>query len=387
MAVLLDNPVRAYAWGSTTVIPELLGREPSGEPEAELWVGAHSGAPSMVVAEGCTLEDHVAHDPAAALGEPVVARFGPRLPFLLKVLAVGKPLSVQVHPTIEQAIDGYAAEDAAEVPLDSPRRSYRDRNHKPEMVVARSDFEALIGFDDPSTTADLLATCRHTDLVAASTVLRGPDGLENLVRRWLTLPDAQAGELVAALTEEASERLAGGFGIVQRLAREYPGDRGLLLALLMRHVRLEPGEAVFVPAGVPHAYLSGVAIEPQASSDNTLRAGLTAKNVDAAEVLRLLRYVPDGGVVVRPRSGAPGERVYEVPELDEFVLSELRPSTADVPVSGPAVVLVVDGAATVHTSTTDVPLGRGQAAFVPAADHAAKVSGECVAYALRTGLG
>lgn len=387
MAVLLDNPVRSYAWGSPTVIPELLGRPPSGQPEAELWVGAHPGSPSTVAGDGRTLAELISADPTGTLGDPVVDRFGPRLPFLLKILAVDRPLSIQVHPTIEQAVEGYEAEDAAGLALDDPRRSYHDRNHKPEMAVALTRFEALVGFDDPLLVAAALEQCEHPDLVGAATVLRDEGGLERLVRRWLTLDDDAAAEVVTVLTAEASARRQDPrFGLVHRLSEAYPHDRGLLLALLLRHHELSPGEGVFVPAGVPHAYLSGVAVEPQASSDNTLRAGLTPKHVDVAEVLRILRYEPLGGVFVAPSPvpGTTGTEAYPVADVDELRLSRVRlvPGGPGVPVPGPRLVLVVDGSAAVD----GVRLARGRAAFVPAADVSATLTGDGVAFTLTTAL-
>lgn len=381
--MLLDNPVRSYAWGSPTVIPELLGRPPSGEPEAELWVGAHPGSPSTVSGDGRPLSALIEADPAGTLGDTVVGRFGPRLPFLLKILAVQRPLSIQVHPTIAQAVEGYDAEDAAGLALDDPRRSYHDRNHKPEMVVALTRFEALVGFDDPAAVAASLEQCEHPDLVGAAAVLRDGDGLERLVRRWLTLDDAVAAEVVSVLTEEASARRHDPrFALAHRLAEAYPQDRGLLLALLLRHHTLEPGEAVFVPAGVPHAYLSGVAVEPQASSDNTLRAGLTPKHVDAAEVLRILRYEPGGAVPVPPQASGPGVQLYPVPGIDELQLSRVALSRTGVAVPGPRLVLVVDGSASVD----GVGLARGRAAFVPASDSGATLTGDGVAFTLTTAL-
>lgn len=383
MAVLLDNPVRSYAWGSPTVIAELLGRAPSGRPEAELWVGAHPGSPSTVAGDGRPLSALIEADPAGTLGDAVVRRFGPRLPFLLKVLAVERPLSIQVHPTIEQAVEGYAAEDAAGLALDDPRRSYHDRNHKPEMAVAVTPFEALVGFDDPAAVAASLEQSEHPDLVGAAAVLRDDDGLERLVRRWLALDAAAATQIVTALTAEASARRADPrFGLVHRLAEAYPHDRGLLLALLLRHHVLEPGEAVFVPAGVPHAYLSGVAVEPQASSDNTLRAGLTPKHVDTAEVLRILRYEPRGEVLVPPVVTDPGIELYPVPGVDELRLARVLLSRAGVIAPGPCLVLVVEGSASVD----GVTLARGRAAFVPASEPDAALTGDGVAFTLTTAL-
>ena len=394
MAVLLDNPVRSYAWGSTSVIPELLGREPSGEPQAELWIGAHPGAPSVVEGDGRGLDEVIAADPASNLGAGVVERFGPALPFLLKVLAVGAPLSIQVHPTIAQAEAGFAAEDAAGVPIDAPERNYRDRNHKPEMVVALTDFEGLLGFRAPDETAALLARFTVAELTAAADTVRSHDGLATLTRAWLTMPAGHAEALVGSLVE-AAPRVDDGLGaLVGRLGRAFPGDRGILLALLLRHVRLRPGQAAFVPAGVPHVYLGGVAVEPQASSDNTLRAGLTPKHVDVAEVLRLLRYEPDGAVMIEPVGDA--SRVdYPVPGMAEFALSRLDLSGTQAQVDGgPRIVLVTEGRVEVGTAGAEgtagetgqvVPVERGRAAFVAASEGVATVTGTGTAFVITTG--
>lgn len=388
MAVLLDNPVRSYAWGSTTVIPGLLGREPSGEPQAELWIGAHPGAPSVVVGDGRGLDEVIAADPESILGAGVVERFGPSLPFLLKVLAVGAPLSIQVHPTIAQAETGFAAEDAAGVPLGAPQRNYRDRNHKPEMVVALTDFEALLGFRAPDETAALLTRFGVPELTAAADTVRAHDGLATLTRDWLTMPAHDAGALVRRVVE-AAPRVGGSLGaLVGRLGPAFPGDRGILLALLLRHVRLRPGQAAFVPAGVPHMYLGGVAVEPQASSDNTLRAGLTPKHVDVAEVLRLLRYEPDGALMIGPVGDA-SRLHYPVPAMAEFALSRLDLSGAPAHVDGgPRIVLVTEGRVEVGTAGDPgraVPVERGHAAFVAASEGVATVTGTGTAFVITTG--
>lgn len=389
MAVLLENPVRSYAWGSPTVIPELLGLQPTGEPQAELWVGAHPGSPSVVAGDGRTLGEYVASDPVGALGAAVVDRFGTTLPYLLKILAVQRPLSIQAHPTIEQAVAGFAAEDAAGVPLDSPKRSYRDRNHKPEMVVALTDFQALLGFREPAEIAAALEATGRNEFDEAVSLLHGDDGLRSLTGHWLTLSDADAGRLVGVLVREALLRRPDEqWDVVARLAEEHPGDRGVLLALLMRLVRLRPGEAAFVAAGVPHAYLSGVAVEPQASSDNTLRAGLTPKHVDTAEVQRILRYEPDGGLLIRPEAVGAGEHMYPVHGLDEFRLSRLDPAGSEIMLAAglPRLVLVVDGAMELTADGFALPLRRGRAAFVTASERDVAVSGSGVAFTVVPGL-
>ena len=157
----LRNPVQHYDWGSTTAIPQLLGVAPDGRPQAELWLGAHPSAPSLADVGGPPsarwrpLDRLVADEPRGLLGEEVVARFGPRLPFLLKVLAAARPLSLQTHPTLEQARAGYAREEAAGVPRAAPQRSYKDRNHKPELLVALTPFDVLAGFRAPAASVDL----------------------------------------------------------------------------------------------------------------------------------------------------------------------------------------------------------------------------------------
>ncbi|NDL59961.1 mannose-6-phosphate isomerase, class I [Phytoactinopolyspora mesophila] len=393
MAVLLENPVRSYAWGSATVIPDLLGLDPTGDPQAELWVGAHPGSPSVVAGDGRTLDQYIAADPAGALGPGVLDRFGAALPYLLKILAIERPLSIQAHPTIAQAAEGFDAEDAAGTPLGSPKRSYQDRNHKPEMVVALTEFEALLGFRDPAEVAAALELSGREEFTQAIAMLRQGDGLRRLVTAWLSLPESEAVRIARTLADEARAHSSHEpFAVVDQLAATYPDDRGLLLALLMRRIRLNPGEAAFVAAGVPHAYLSGFAVEPQASSDNTLRAGLTPKHVDAAEVLRILRYEPDGGMLIVPQDTQAGEQVYPVPGLDEFRLARLQLDAEEIRPSGsgPRVVLVVDGAVAVRAGSAQdagdsLQLRSGQAAFVPASEPDVVVSGTGTAFTVTPG--
>ncbi len=388
MAVLLDNPVQTYPWGSTTVLPDLLGLPATGEPQAELWVGAHPAAPSRVVLDGSTvsLTEHIGKDPEATLGPETLRRFGPRLPYLLKILAVERPLSIQAHPTAEQARAGYDAEESAGVPRDAPTRSYRDRSPKPEMVVALTEFEALLGFRDPRETADLLDGLAVPSLAEAAALLRDRrDGLEALVRRWLLLPAAEADRTVRLVVDAARSARGPLPPLVTRLAELYPGDRGILLALLLRHVRLPSGAAAFTPAGMPHAYLRGVAVEVQASSDNTLRAGLTDKHVDTEGVLRILRYDVAASPLVAPVEAGPGIEVFAAP-VGEFQLFRLTLDGAvQLPGGGPRVVLVTEGEAGLVANGAQVPLGRGRAAFVPATERAT-LDGQGTAFVAAPGV-
>jgi mannose-6-phosphate isomerase len=392
MPLILHNPVRSYAWGSTTVIPELLGQAPTGEPQAELWIGAHPGAPSTVDVDETrlTLTELIEKDPEGTLGKAVLDRFGPRLPFLLKILAIEQPLSIQAHPTKEQAEAGFAAEEAGGVPVDAPHRLYRDRSHKPEMVVALTDVKALLGFRPPRESAAVLDELNIPLLREYAEILRqgDPAGLLHIVRRWLLMPADEVAPLVAAIVQGA-RRLATELGpLIVTLGALYPGDRGVLLALLMRYERLRAGEAAFVAAGVPHAYLKGVAVEAQASSDNTLRAGLTPKHVDAAELARVLRYDAEHEPRLPPRPAGAGHVAF-TPPADEFRLDRiaLGPASVSIGTGDPRIVLITEGSAELMASSAAVRLDRGRAAFVPAADGDVSVTGNGVAFVVSPGAG
>jgi mannose-6-phosphate isomerase len=257
--------------------------------------------------------------------------------------------------------------------------------HKPEMIVALTDVMALLGFRQPAEAADLIAELDVPELRDDAASLRGA-GLEPVVRRWLLMPDDEVQARVAAVVEAAGT-LATDLGhLIVRLGRRYPGDRGVLLALLMRYERLDRGEAAFVPAGVPHCYLSGVAVESQASSDNTLRAGLTPKHVDAAELARVLRYEAESGLRVLPQQVGPHQAVF-APPVDEFQLAELV--VKDVPVTldanEPRIVLVTVGSADVSAGGDTVRIAGGRAAFVPANEGTATILGTGTAYVVSPG--
>ncbi len=396
--LLLTNQVRPYAWGSPTVIPDLLGIPPTGEPQAELWLGAHPQGSSSVVVDGVqwSLNDLLAERGTELLGAEVVHEFGAVLPFLLKVLAIEAPLSLQVHPTIEQARDGYAREDARGIPLDAPQRLYRDRNHKPEMAYALSPVEALVGFRPVPDTLELLELldCRELDPYYAALQVRDERWLHEVMVGLLGQIGVDRPGLVAAVDAACARLLeqetpfAPTLRAVRRIAAAYPADPGVVIALFMNFVELAPGEAFFVPAGMAHAYLSGTVIEPQATSDNTLRAGLTPKYVDAPELLAVLDVSDTPVHYVRPEAGAPGVQWY-VPPVREFRLARIAPkgARADLPVDGPAILLCVEGETKVRSSAGDtVGLSRGQSVFVPAGDAPITVEGDGVVFAATTNL-
>ena len=385
---LLENTLRPYAWGSETAIAELLGRVPSGGPEAELWVGAHPDSPSQAVLEDGThqnLDELIGSDPARALGTEAVQRFGDRLPFLLKVLAAAAPLSLQVHPSSAQAAAGFAAENAAGLPADAPHRNYRDGFHKPEMIFALTPFEALCGFRPVSEAAEVFdrlisaveaaGTSAPGLLTDVASDLRGADPRE-AVRSAFTrlLTDggaAPAAETVAAALTSVPGRDAE---TVRELAEHYPADPGVLVALLLNRVSLDPGQAIYLPAGNIHAYLSGLGIEVMAASDNVLRGGLTPKHVDVPELLKTVSFESVSVPAVEARHTGLGQELY-CPPFDEFALQrlELRAdsgsmASADVPLAqnGPVLVLAVSGSIVLDSPRGDLLVPRGSSAFVPA---------------------
>ncbi|GAA4917135.1 mannose-6-phosphate isomerase, class I [Streptomyces coeruleoprunus] len=373
----LSNTVRPYAWGSTTALPELLGTAPTGEPQAELWMGAHPGAPSRVTrpSDGgereLPLSDVIAADPEKELGAASVAKFGPHLPFLFKIIAAGSPLSLQVHPDLAQAQAGYAAEEQAGIPVDAPHRNYKDANHKPELVCALTPFEGLCGFRNPVETADLLAACDVDSLKPYVDLLHAhPEdaALREVLTAVLTAdPDDMAATVAA--TAAACARLGGAHAPYAGLAHHFPGDPGVIAAMLLNHIVLQPGEALFLGAGVPHAYIGGLGVEIMANSDNVLRCGLTPKHVDVPELLRVVRFDAGEPRVLRPEASPAGEEVYETP-IDEFRLSRyVRPEGATpVDLTTPTPQILLATAGTPHVDGT--ALAPGRSVFVPAGEKA-----------------
>ncbi|MEU2899836.1 mannose-6-phosphate isomerase, class I [Streptomyces sp. NPDC001273] len=365
----LDNTIRPYAWGSPTAIPRLLGTEPTGEPQAEMWMGAHAGAPSRT-GRG-TLAEVIDAAPEKELGPESVARFGPRLPFLLKLLAAGSPLSLQVHPDLDQAKDGYADEERRGVPVTAPHRNYRDANHKPELVCALTEFDGLCGFREPLRAAGLLEGLGVDSLKPYVDLLHAhPEeaALREVLTAILTADPEEMARTVAE-TAAACDRLGGDYAPYAGIAHHYPGDPGVVAAMLLNHVRLQPGEALFLGAGVPHAYLDGLAVEIMANSDNVLRCGLTPKHVDVPELLRIVRFEARDPGVLRPEAGPDGEEVYETP-IDEFRLSRYvlpEAGTAhDLTLTTPQILLCTAG----FVRAGEHELSPGASVFVPAGEKA-----------------
>lgn len=368
MFVRIGNEPRDYAWGSTTAISELLGTEPTGAPEAELWLGAHPGSPSRVL------------DPTETGGAADLAVWpatAGKLPYLLKVLAAAGPLSLQAHPSLAQAREGFERENAAGLAPDSPERNYKDALHKPEMIFALSDpFDALCGFRDPAASREALERLAGDDPAVArfaATLTGEPGAALRNATGWLLGGSPEVATVVAAVTAAAAGAAAQASeenrdaDTVRMLAAAFPGDPGIVLALLLNRVALRPGEALYLPAGNIHAYLRGLGIELMAESDNVLRGGLTPKRIDVPELVRILDFAPFTVAPMEPVRPERGVEEYR-PDVPDFRLYRVEVGgdipSASIDLIGTAIVLCTAGELELRGATGSLRLARGEAVLV-----------------------
>jgi len=324
----LKNSIQEYSWGSKTFIPQFMGEpSPSKKPQAELWMGAHPKAPSMVFSDGDwrSLPELIQNNPEDILGPAIARKFSNKLPFLFKILASAKPLSIQAHPSKEEAKEGFARENIQKIPLNAPHRNYKDENHKPEMICALKPLSALKGFRKVEEIVQLM------DKIGAPTQKQGIDvfrnqpnqeGLKDFFHAMMTMDRERQRRVVNEVVAcaERYSKTDETFEWVIRLNGEYPGDIGVLSPILLNVVHLNPGEAIHIPAGELHAYLEGAGLELMASSDNVLRGGLTPKHVDVPELLKILHFQYHETEILRPEIHETGEHLYPTVS-DEFILS------------------------------------------------------------------
>ncbi len=384
----LKGVVQHYDWGGFDFIPSLLGQpHPSPLPCAELWLGAHGGGASIAeLTDGSVpLPDLLTAAPAKVLGVAVAARFQNLLPYLFKVLDARKMLSIQAHPTIAQAQAGFEAEELAGVPLKAPTRNYKDRNHKPEVHVALTDFWMLHGFRPLEEIAESLRNIEELQPLmpdfAERLELAGNDAaarsalLRELYGHAMVMPQAVVDSLLNPLIsrlekESPTNKDLPDFWAV-RAAREFPlpdghRDRGIFSIYLLNLVRLQPGEATYQSAGTLHAYLEGVNVELMANSDNVLRGGLTPKNVDVAELMRVLSFDEGKVDVIHGIDAGNGETVYPTP-ASEFELSRIQCSKDRVYHSGtragPDILIVMEGEITATADVDKLQFKKGESFF------------------------
>ncbi len=389
--LLLENPVQPYAWGSFSAIQALTGSTETNTPWAELWMGAHPKAPSMVAIGGewIALDQLVRQHPEVILGTASANRFDGTFPFLFKVLAAAAPLSIQAHPNRRQAASGFDRENKQRVPLDSPGRNYRDPYHKPEIICALNRFTALKGFRPVTEMRDWLQTFCPFGLADEIKMLMsdGENGLRRFFATLLTLPEARKlkiiGEALGHARESGTDTLEGGW--INRLYDQYPEDIGILSPALLNLIELEPGQALFLPAGELHAYLDGVGIELMANSDNVLRGGLTPKHIDVEELMDVLNFSPSATRILTPAARSAAERVYPVC-AEAFFLSVISVSEDVVFDSssgrGVEILLCIEGQGQIRYGSGDAPLtlSKGAAALIPAASPPYRITGDAHIY-------
>jgi mannose-6-phosphate isomerase len=408
MFVGITNSARNYPWGSPTAIAELLGTPSTGEPEAEVWLGAHPGSPARIldpsgVGGATTLAEWIAAD-AETTGTTAPNGEQPRLPFLMKVLAAASPLSLQAHPTPQQARAGFARENAAGVPLDAPFRNYKDAYPKPELMLALSDtFEALCGFRSAEATRASLDYLLTVDVelqggalgevslpevslaegspIAALRARLVSDIHLPATFEWLISNGEGVDVLVDRVVAASAAVVAAGaaspeFATVVSLAEQYPGDPGIVISLLINRVSLKRGEVLYLPAGNIHAYLEGLGIEVMASSDNVLRGGLTPKHVDVPELLSVLDFTPLPVPYLRPTALAEGVSEFR-PDVSDFVLVHAEGDAVSLtyPLEGPAIALCLSGSFQIVGANASTTIGRGESVYITPSEGPLRLSG------------
>ena len=386
----LHGVVQHYDWGGFDFIPKLLGQShPSGKPCAELWMGSHANGPALVQNDEylIPLPDLIASAPKEILGESVAARFEDRLPYLFKVLDARKMLSIQAHPTLGQAAAGFEAEETAGVPITAPTRNYKDRNHKPEVHVALTDFWMLHGFRPLEEIADTLETVvelrplmpnfRERLLTTGSDPALRAMLLRGLYERIMTMRQDEVDQLLNPLLRRLKKQPTRDKDFpdfwAARAAREFPlpeghRDRGIFSIYLLNLVRLKPGEATYQSAGTLHAYLEGVNVELMANSDNVLRGGLTPKNIDVPELLRVLNFSDGKAEIIRGKNASAVETIFPTPAA-EFELSRLqlvdKQSFHSGIRNGPDILIVLNGAVMARCENDSLQLNSCEIMLAP----------------------
>ena len=386
----LRGAVQTYAWGSHAAIANFIGQPlPKIYPEAELWFGAHPIDPAWLQTENgeVSLLQAINDNPKKQLGDATISRFGNKLPFLVKVIFADTPLSLQVHPSIIQAKEGFNREERLSIPISSPVRNYRDCSHKPELLIALENFDVLAGFRPIDHTVKFLCALAVNDLNPFINLLSHQSdtkGLRTLFTTWLTSTQTDLDRLTSAVLDRAIQYIYSGnkefeanVKAVVKLGKHYPGDPGVLAALLLNHISLLPGESIYLPTGTLHVYLHGVGVEIMTNSDNVLRGGLTPKYVDIPELLRISDFIPKLEDELQPKIAKYEENlIYQTP-VEEFEVSVLSFNKNHIGNlidlncnrTGPQLLLCTQGGAVIYANGRQLEIARGLAVWLTAEEN------------------
>jgi len=389
----MKNTIQEYAWGSHTAIADLMGNQsPSTKPQAELWMGAHPKAPSLVKYDDkwVSLLDLITQYPADILGKEIAAKFNNKLPYLFKVLAASKPLSIQAHPSIKQAKEGFERENRMGIPLDSPDRNYKDENHKPECICALTPFLALYGFRKISEIISLMEKiCLKVLDKELNHLKRQPnsEGLKSFFHSLITI----SGQIKKQIIEHSvtnAQKLSKdnlGFKWMINFYREYPDDIGVFAPILLNLISLKPGQALFLPSGELHAYLEGLGIELMANSDNVLRGGLTKKHIDVPELLKVLSFEETDVNILLSQKDKDCEGVY-YSMAEEFVLTVIS-DEKNISYTSPEkrsveIILCTDGKASIAdiSINENIALTKGTSVIIPSSVNKYRIEGKATLY-------
>ncbi|MDT8869868.1 mannose-6-phosphate isomerase, class I [Vibrio fluvialis] len=371
---VMKNKIQNYAWGSSDSIEQLFDiANPNKHPQAEIWMGAHPNGCSEVELNGSSLllSELIAQDKSRFLSQQTAAQFG-ELPYLFKVLAAAQALSVQVHPSKEEAQAGYAKENAVGIEIKAANRNYKDPNHKPELVYAITPYQAMNGFRSISSIIDHFEPLNIECIQPLVEELRNnqhEQGLQQFFTLLLSLTgDAKRQAVAKLLTYAQSHQSQSIYTLILELAEQYPNDIGLFAPLMLNVLTLQPGEAMYLDARTPHAYLKGTGLEIMANSDNVLRAGLTPKHMDVLELAKCTRFAekPESTLLLTPIE-QDGALLYPVP-VDDFKFAlYTKPSQTSVTVSSAEIIFPIDEDATlISDEGIEVTIRKGQSVFVPA---------------------
>ena len=384
--IRLKNQFRHYDWGSYDFIPDFLGFENSQNlPWAEMWMGSHPGAPSMVEKDGTliSLGNLIAENTEYCLGKRGAEKYG-QLPFLFKLLAAGKPLSIQAHPPEGKASEGFHRENREGLPLDAPNRNYRDTRHKPEIICALNSFAALCGFrkkEEIYSLIEIISKISDGELKQSMEKLmsalkqEAENPLRTFIKTFITefSGSHELGQLLIkrqALLERDFPEYKGEWKICSYLASLYPADGSVIAPLFLNILELKPGEAMYIPTGILHAYIYGFGIELMADSDNVIRGGLTAKHIDREELLKILDFSEYQPEIIKAPDSSPGPFHSSYPaRYEEFTLSVMKSQGDRVFYSetGPSIVMVSEGNAAVASGNdTLLEMKTGESIFIPA---------------------
>lgn len=362
----LKPTLQTYAWGSRSFIQALIA-QPQHEKIAELWLGAHPKAPAKVAE--ASLDALISQDPERWLGTEINRQYG-KLPYLLKVLAADEPLSIQVHPTKAQAEQGFAREEALGLAMNDPSRSYKDANHKPELIMALTPFDALCGIRAYDQIIDIFSVCRLQSCFSAYADFALKPALSTFRVLYQEILSAEVSGLSARILKlSASGTWQAEIKAAQSLISYYPTDAFVIAPLIMNLMHLAPHDAMYLDAGIPHAYLKGAGIELMASSDNVLRAGLSPKYIDKAEVLAIVELEPYIPKILRVSPQMNTLQYYPSPAKDfRLAVCDLKGELQLPQLHKPAILLCLQGSLRLSSHQGELILNQGQAAIILAED-------------------